>query len=93
MTEEKIVYTMQTIVKHLLTIDNVLAKLRTDLNVVTTLLAIQMGPTDPKDALAKIEKIQSEFAALDPNAPARQQAADLIEAVKLLGQHGGPKQA
>jgi hypothetical protein len=60
---------------------------------VKAVLAIQMDPVYSKDALAKIEKIESDLAALDQTASVRQQAADVIEAVKLWEKHGGPKQA
>jgi hypothetical protein len=85
--------TLQAIAEHLLALDNTLARLGAGLTAVKAVLAIQMNPADPKQALESLNEIESRLAALDKTAPARQQAADVIEAVKLWEKHGGPKQA
>jgi len=92
-SEKELGDALQAIAEHLLAIDNALAKLGVGLTAVKAVLAIQMNPNDPKQALARIDKIESSLAALDKTAPARQQAADVIEMVKLAVKHGGPKRA
>jgi hypothetical protein len=92
-SEKELGGALQLVAEHLLAVDNTLAQLGAGVRAVKAILAIQMNPADPKQALASIEKIESSLAAFDPTAPARQQAADVIEAVKLFEKHGGPKQA
>jgi hypothetical protein len=92
-SEKELGDALQTIAEHMLAVDNALAKLGVGLTAVKAVLAIQINPTDPKQGLARIEEIESTLASLDKTTPARQQAADMIEAVKLWEKHGGPKQA
>jgi hypothetical protein len=92
-SEKQLGDALQLVAEHLLAIDNALAKLGVGLTAVKAVLAVQMNPNDPKQALAQIDKIEGSLGALDKTAPARQQAADVIEMVKLLEKHGGPKQA
>jgi hypothetical protein len=92
-TEKELGDALQAIAEHSLAVDNALAKLGVGLTALKAALAVQMNPSDPTRALAQIDKIESSLAALDKTAPARQQAADVIEMVKLAERHGGPKQA
>jgi hypothetical protein len=92
-TDKQLADALQLVAEHMLAVDNALAKLGAGLTAVKATLAIQMNPVDPKQALAQIDKIEGSLAALDKTAPARQQVADVIEMVKAVEKHGGPKQA
>jgi hypothetical protein len=70
-----------------------IAKLVAGLGAVKAVLAIQMNPSEPKQALERIQHIEESLAKLDPNAAARQQFSDVLEMIRTLEKHGGPKQA
>jgi hypothetical protein len=40
-----------------------------------------------------IENLEQELSKLDPHAEARQRFSDVIEMLKVVEKHGGPKQA
>lgn len=92
-TEKQLGDALQVMAEHSLAVDTALAKLGAGLSAVKAALAIQMEPKNPKQGLAKIEEIESRIAELDNTAPQRQKAADVIEMIKLMEKHGGPKQA
>ena len=56
-------------------------------------LAVQLNPNDSSKAAEHIQKSEGEFLSLDPNAAARQKISEVIEMVKMIDKHGGPKQA
>jgi hypothetical protein len=92
-SKEELGDALQNIAEYMLNVDNQLAKLGAGLTAVKAALAIQMNPTDPKTALAQIQQIEDSLSQIDKTAPARKQAAEVIEILKLVGKHGGPKQA
>jgi hypothetical protein len=59
--------------------------------VLKGILAIQLSPDDPLESAKKLRDLEDIVSKLDPSAPARQQAADVIEAVKLWQKMGGGK--
>ncbi len=74
-------------------IDQRLAKLTVSVIALKGTVAKQMSPDDPEALLARIESLEKLLTERDPTAAARQEFSDVIEAVKLLEKHGGPKQA
>jgi hypothetical protein len=53
--------------------------------------ATQLNPDDPLEALKLLQRQEKVYLSADPETPARQQAAEAIEAVKLWKKHGGGK--
>lgn len=84
---------LQDLVEQLNRIEGSLAKLGAGLTAVKAVLAIQMNPTHPKQALAQIEKLQAKFLQLAPNASQREKISEAIEILKLLQKHGPAKRA
>jgi hypothetical protein len=82
-----------TLTGQLLTLDKGLADLRASVTVLKGILAIQLNPDDPIDGAKQIRSLEDEVLKFDPNASARRQAADVIEAVKLWKKHGGPHES
>lgn len=87
-TDKELGDALQKIAEQFSAIDNSLANLAVGLLAVKATLALQMDPKMPTRALQQIDKIQSELARLDPNAPARQKFADAIEVIKLVEKYG-----
>ena len=92
-TEKELGEALQAVAEHLHATDILLAKIGAGLTAVKAVLALQMDPVHPKEALAKIETIESDLAKLDPNASTRQKLGEVIEMIKLVDKHGGPKEA
>lgn len=69
------------------------SKLAAGLAAVKTVLAVHMSPADPLQASKHIETLEENFLKLDPNAAARKKFSEVIEMLKMIDKHGGPKQA
>ena len=89
MDDKELGITIQQITEQMINFDKALADLRVGLLAVKCLLAVQMNPGDPSVGLEQIQGLEKTLAKLDPTAPARQRVADMFDAVKLLGKHGG----
>ena len=85
----KIQTTLETLTEQILSLHNTVAELRASVNVLKGILAIQLNPDDPADGAKQIQSLEAQFLNFDPNLPARQRAAEIIEAVKLARKHGG----
>lgn len=83
----------QAIAEQLNAIQDSLSKLGAGLVAVKATLAVQMNPSSPLEASQHIDKLEAAFLTLDPNAPARKRVAEVIEMLKMIDKHGGPKQA
>ena len=69
------------------------AKLQAGLHAVKAMLAIQMNPSAPRQALEQIQNLEEAIAKRDPSAAAREKVSEVLEMVKIFDKHGGPKQA
>jgi len=78
------------LLEQMLTLEKGLADLRASVTILKGVSAFQLNPDDPKEGARKIRDLEDHVLKFDPNASARQQAADVIEAVKLWKKHGGP---
>lgn len=80
--------TLQDIAEHANATDDSLAKLQAGLVAVKALLAMQMNPSHPKQALVQIDKLEQKLSALDAKAGERKKIAEAIEILKLVEKHG-----
>ena len=90
MEPEKIQSTLENLTEQILSLHNSMADLRASVNVLKGILAIQLNPDNPADGAKQIQSLEEKFLNFDPNLPARQRAAEIIDAVKLARKHGGP---
>lgn len=91
--EKQIADSLQKIAEQFHAIDETLAKLGVGLLALKFVVAARLTPGAPIDGLKLIENLEQELAKLDPHAAARQRFSDVIEMLKILEKHGGPKQA
>jgi hypothetical protein len=80
-----------TLTEQFLALEKRLSELRSSVTVLKGILAMQLSPDDPLEGAKQLRELEDTVSKLDPTAPARQQAADVIEAVKLWQKHGGGK--
>jgi len=80
---------LKAIMEQLVAFEQAFATLSHSVGAVKVILAKQISPGDLPKGLVQIQSIESEIAKLDPKGKVLQEAADLIEAVKLMEQHGG----
>ncbi len=73
--------------------DKSLAKIAVGLFAVKAILALQINPSAPAQALKMIQEFENEIAKLDPSRPERERTEQVLEMVRLIEKHGGPKQA
>jgi hypothetical protein len=92
-SQKEIADALQSVAEQLNAIDGSLARLGAGLAAVKMVVAIQLNPSDPKQALERIQKLEENFLKLDPSAAARKKFSEVIEIVKMIEKHGGPKQA
>lgn len=90
---KKIGEALHGITEGLVGLERALATLGHGLAAVKGTLARQISPDDPAKGLAQIQQLENEIATRDPQAKVRQQAADTIEAVRLMDKHGKPRQS
>lgn len=81
------------ITEALVALERDLAKLGHALAAVKETLARQISPDDPAKGLAQIQQLENKVAGRDPKAKVRRQAADTIQAVRLMDKHGPPRQS
>jgi hypothetical protein len=84
---------LQGIAEQFQAIDKTLAKIAFGLFALKGILALQMDPSAPAKALARIQELESELAKLDPRRSEREKIDEVLEMVRLIEKHGGPKQA
>lgn len=70
-----------------------LAGLEADLVVVKGFLSKVMNPSNPAEALARIEAHSKRARAKAPGAERRAAISEQIDLLKLSEKHGGPKDA
>jgi hypothetical protein len=92
-TKQELGDAIQLIAEQMNALEASVAKLQGGLLAVEAMLALQMNPSAPKQALERIRKLEKEFAKRDPNAAARKQFSEVLEMVKVLEKHGGAKEA
>jgi hypothetical protein len=85
--------TLHGITEALVALERDLAKLGHGLAAVKETLARQISPEDSAKGLARIQQLENEIAGRDPKAKVRRQAADTIQAVRLMDKHGPPRQS
>jgi len=89
MDDERITNSIATLSKQLLILESNQAALRAAVSVLKCLTAIEMSPDDPLEALNRLQGLEKMLLKSDPNALARQEAAEVIEAVRLWKKLGG----
>jgi len=89
----KIGETLNHITETLVALERDLARLGHGLAAVKGALARQISPDDSAKGLAQIQQLENEIAGRDPRAKERRQAADTIQAVRLMDKHGPPRQS
>jgi hypothetical protein len=57
------------------------------------MLAVQMNPSAPKQALTGIQSVEDTIMKRDSNAAVRREFSEVIEMLNILEKHGGPKLA
>ena len=83
MDDKKITNSISTLSEQLLILESNQAALRAAVDVLKCLAAIEKSPDDPLKALNQLQELEKMLLKSDPNAPARQEAAEIIKAVKL----------
>jgi hypothetical protein len=89
MDDEQIKNSIATLTEHVLVLESNLADLRAAVKVLKVYVVTQLTPDDPKEGLEQLESLEKMLLEHDPKAPARKEAADAIEAVKLWEKLGG----
>jgi hypothetical protein len=84
---------LQKIAEQFHALDQNLAKLAVRILALKFVVAARLTPGAPIDGLKMIENLEQELSKLDPHAEARQRFSDVIEMLKVVEKHGGPKQA
>jgi hypothetical protein len=84
---------LQKIAEQFHAVDQNVAKLAVRILALKVVVAARISPGAPIDGLKLIENLEEELAKLDPHAEARQRFSDVIEMLKVIEKHGGPKQA
>lgn len=92
-SEKQLADALQNIAEQLHAIDQSLLKLGVGLLALKFVVAARLMPGAPVDGLKLIENLEQELAKLDPHAEARKRFSDVIEMLKVIDKHGGPKQA
>ncbi len=82
---------LKKISEQMLAYENALAQLSYGLTTLKGFVADQISPGHVTDGLERIQRLQAELEQRDPSAKGRQEAADLLEAVRLMDKYGGPK--
>jgi hypothetical protein len=91
--EEQFGEALQLVAEQVHALEEALIKLQAGLHAVKGMLALQMNPSAPKQALERIQNLEDAIVKRDPSAAARKQFSEVLEMLKLLDKHGGPKQA
>ena len=91
MDDETLKNAIQTLTEQLLALESAMATLKVSVIVLKVISAGQMYPDDPTKGIEQFRILEERVLQADPHAPARQQAAEAIEAVKLWRKHGGGK--
>jgi hypothetical protein len=91
MDDTKIQNFIATISEQFIVLEEQIAELRASVTVLKGILAIQLSPDDPLEGAKQLRHLEDAVLKRDPNASARQQAADVIEAVRLWQKTGGGK--
>jgi|HubBroStandDraft_4_1064222.scaffolds.fasta_scaffold86397_1 hypothetical protein len=84
---------LQEIAEQFHAIDKSLAKIAVGLFALKAIVALQVNPSAPSQALKMIQDFENEIAKLDPSRSERERVAEVLEILKLIDKHGGPKQA
>jgi len=84
---------LQLIAEQMNALESSLVKLEAGLHAVKGTLAVQMNPSAPKQALEQIQSLEDAILKRDPNAEARKKVSEVIDLLKMIDEHGNPKQA
>jgi hypothetical protein len=91
MDDKKIQNFITTIGEQFINLGQQMAELRASVTVLKSLAILDLSPEDPIGAATQLRNLEQIVLKSDPETSVRQQAADVIEAVKLWKQHGGGK--
>lgn len=91
MDEEKINNFVRSISEQMIHMGGALAQLRASVNVLKVYVASQMSPDDPSAALESLRQLEETLLANDQNEQERQEAAQIIDAVKEWRKMGKPR--
>ena len=91
MDDEKVQHFITTLGEQFVICGQQIAALRASVSVLKIYVISQMSPDDPAEGLKQLQVLEQKLLENDPETLARQQAAEVIEAVKLWRKHGGGK--
>jgi hypothetical protein len=63
------------------------------LAALESFLAVDKSPENALQVSQHIQTLKDAYLKIDPNASKRKRRAELLEMLKLIEKHGGPKQA
>lgn len=76
--------------EQLLILNQQIGELRASVNVLKVLEALRLNPTDPASGVKAIQHLEQKQLSLDPSEQLRQEAFELIDAVKQWKKMGEP---
>ena len=91
--EKQFAEALQLVAEQMHSLETALAKLQAGLLAAKAMLALQMDPAHPRQALKRIQDLEDAIVKRDPSAATRQRVSEVFEMLKILDKHGGPKQA
>jgi hypothetical protein len=92
-SEKELGNALQLVAEQFHAVDKSLAKLGTGLFALKAIVALQVNPSAPSQALKMIQEFEDEIAKLDPSRPERDRIDQVLEMLKMIDKHGPPKQA
>ena len=84
---------MQLVAGQFHEVDKSLARIGAAVFALKAILALQINPSAPSQALKMIQDLENEIAKIDPNRSARERTDEVLEMLRLMDKHGAPKQA
>jgi hypothetical protein len=84
---------LQDIAEQFHDIDKSLGKIAVGLFALKAIVALQMNPSAPSQALKMIQEFEDEIAKLDQTRPMRERTDEVFGILRLIQKHGGAKRA
>jgi hypothetical protein len=93
LTDKQLSDALQGIAEQFHAVDKSLAKIAVGLLALKGFVALQTNPSAPAKALEQIHAFETSLAQLDPNREGRERTEQVLDLLKMIEKHGGPKQA
>lgn len=84
---------MQKLLEQFLILEGQVSQLRASVFVLRGLAGVDLNPADPVEGLKQLQILEKKVLAADPNAQIRQEASEIIQALKAAKEKGGPHEA